>query len=462
MTYRYVETGILSDIANAVRARNGETKAYKPHELGAAVLALGGTISAAGATYPPHELPKGLVRDSVFKEVARALRFHSLGARRYRPCDMAAAIAGLEFEQGLKVRALLHDSGVLELNYHDVRKTDLASDVCAVYVVKPSGYADAASVPWSADALQIREVRVHDSMMAAGVADVSYWFCGCANLVAVYGFQYLFRARAADGLFEGCTKLDSVFAEPVWWDFVTYKALSATEGLPFEGCIKLVGNDGKLVSGTASCSALTTESGGVLVSEERDTRRFFQANLYAGGTLTLTPHPPSTQYELLACGRLCSGVAYASAKAMPWHGFEERLRSVQFKRGMSFYSLCWDWWFAGCNAIQGFRGLELAGTPVSARFAFADCDGLSSLVLTGLDASALCDTTGMFRGCSNLRRIAVDADWALGGACVGTDVFEGCMMLVGGNGTAYSPDATGVEMMTIDTAGQTGYLSASQ
>lgn len=464
MTYRLVDTSVMDDIANAVRERNGQARLYKPGELPNAVLALDGNSPGGGAVHQYGKMPQGLVNDTVFKGVANALRLHSLSKRKFKPRDMGAAIRALDFDATEKARALLHDDGTLELNVYAGLHTDLDADVAEVYDVP----ADGGRPSWLEAADAIRAVDFRPSIQTAHPADMGGWFEGCARLEQVRGFDYVAGSlTGVDGMFAGCTQLDTIQA-----DYAV--ARRERVGQPFGGCLKLAGNDVALVGMDASGEVLHTENGGAVVLKSADERRFINANLYAGGTLTFTLSEPTAQYSCISTGRLCAGIAYESPEAMPYHLLRDRVKSVQFKHGICGYAnLCLDWWFAGCDQIRGFTGWEnlyhsayvadLGATVThrakSMRHAFDGC-GLTSIELTGLDPAGLTDVEGCFAGCSNLRTIRVDAGWELPGGCVGDGVFLGCTSLAGGNGTAWSEGSVGASMMTVDRDGRPGYLTA--
>ena len=64
---------------------------------------------------------------------------------------------------------------------------------------------------------------------------------------------------------------------------------------------------------------------------------------------------------------------------------------------------------------------------------------------------------GMFFGCSRLKTVAVGSKWRA--VKPGSEMFDGCKALVGGNGTKYSPKKTGAKMAVVDKPGQKGYLT---
>ena len=93
---------------------------------------------------------------------------------------------------------------------------------------------------------------------------------------------------------------------------------------------------------------------------------------------------------------------------------------------------------------------------------FAGCSKLSSVDLGTLDMSRGTNFNGMFSGCSSLTTIKVGQEtWNVNGA-TGDGMFTGCTKLVGGNGTPYSADHTGIDYARVDGgAANPGYFTAS-
>lgn len=106
-----IETSILTDIANAIRYKAGVATLYKPREMAAAVSALDGTDAGNYQAQPYMALESGVLPESVFEDIADAIRGQNGLSTLYQPGDMAAAILALEWDVGYKVRALLLDDG---------------------------------------------------------------------------------------------------------------------------------------------------------------------------------------------------------------------------------------------------------------------------------------------------------------------------------------------------------------
>ena len=69
-----VSTRILTDIANAIRYQAGVATTYKPREMAAAVAALDGTDAGDYQAQPYMTLESGVLPESVFSDIAGAIR----------------------------------------------------------------------------------------------------------------------------------------------------------------------------------------------------------------------------------------------------------------------------------------------------------------------------------------------------------------------------------------------------
>ena len=117
-----IGTRVLTDIANAIRAQNGTAELYRPSQMAAAVAALDGTLEGEPGVEGCKELEAGVVSSKVFDAIGAAIRAQNGTDAKYLPGEMAAAILALEWDSGLKPRALLLEDGTLEFNYLERRK----------------------------------------------------------------------------------------------------------------------------------------------------------------------------------------------------------------------------------------------------------------------------------------------------------------------------------------------------
>lgn len=451
-----VSTRILTDIANAIRQRNGTARVYRSSEMAAAVSALDGTSAGAPAVRGYMELEGGLVSDKALAAIGDAIRAHNGSDERYAPGDMAAAILALLFDRELKVRTLLLDGGVLEFNYLAGRRSASGGQVVAAFDVD-AGYASADARPWKGVRGEVTAVVLDASLAAAGVESCAYWFAGFSRLMAVTGFENLGGVRDVTQAFSSCGELRSVYVTGF-----DASAVTASESALY-GCAKLVGGaDGATAPSGAGASVLHVGAGGVLTDPTADSRTWLEAALFDDGELRIgVAAPDAADREVVAAGTVCANARYAAVKATPWASAAKRVARVAFEgdvSGLSCVNL--NYWFYGCTALESVSGMgNLRGVARMAH-AFNSCTALAELDLRGMGAGALEDLAYAFGGCAALERILVDADWELPEGCSGASAFYGCKALCGGNGTAYDAKATGFGMMRVDREGQPGYLTA--
>ena len=142
--------------------------------------------------------------------------------------------------------------------------------------------------------------------------------------------------------------------------------------------------------------------------------------------------------------------------------------------------------FSGCS---GLTSLDLSPLDTSSATdmggMFANCTGLASLDLSPLDTSNVTNMTGMFfhchqlsffdlssfntvnvtgmtdmfKDCWNLQTIYVGRGWSTKRVVESHDMFYGCGLLVGGDGTAYTEDHTDVLYARVDSSKTPGYLT---
>lgn len=85
---------------------------------------------------------------------------------------------------------------------------------------------------------------------------------------------------------------------------------------------------------------------------------------------------------------------------------------------------------------------------------------LTKLDLSTFDTSSVTDMTSMFGNCVSLTTILVGDKWTTTSVKEGDNyMFGECEKLVGGAGTTYSEDHTGLEYARIDAEGTPGYLT---
>lgn len=450
-----VSTRILTDIANAIRHQAGVATLYKPGQMAAAVSALDGTNAGNYQAQGYMQLDSGILSESVFSDIADAIRGQNGLSTQYQPGDMAQAILDLTWDVGLKPRALLLSDGTLELNYLDRRRSTLGGTIVQGYEAY-GGYASASARPWESVKLQVKRVVIDSSWANAGVTNVNYFFNAFENMVEVTGFENMSGITSANQMFGSCPMLETIYA-------TSFSSSGLSGSLMFNGCNRLVGGaDGFVPSSTSGASVCKIGTGGVLTDPNNDTRTWFYAHFYDDGEVVLTAtSAPDVTRTLLASGRICAIGKYQALGFTPWDSSNRRyLTSATFAADMASFSyLNLIYLFYSCTNLASITGLGNLSGVRAMRYTFSSC-AVTTLDFRGFDPSTLTDLFYCFSGCSSLTTIYADSTWTLPSSGIsGSQCFYSCNSLVGGNGTAWSSSNTGYTYMRIDAAGSPGYLT---
>lgn len=451
-----IDTSILTDIANAIRYKAGVATLYKPREMAAAVAALDGSDAGGYVPQPYMQLESGVLSESVFSDIADAIRGQNGLSTTYAPGDMAQAILDLVWDVGVKCRAMLLTDGTLEFNYRDGRSSDHGT-IARCWEVDVAGYGSDSARPWHEVRAQVRRVVFDADFSDAGMTNLAYWCTGMSSMTEVLGFEECSGATSVQQMFTSCGALETIWAT----SFDNSKISSYTS--VFYGCNRLVGGTGWVPSSTAGKAAVSLGSSGALTNPANDQRTWVWGYLYDDGALEVSASSVAdASREVLYGGRVCCNAHYTAISAMPWYDGRASLTSCVFKADLASVTMSsLDYWFYGETALASVTGWANVRGLVSARYLFNGCTGVTTLDLRGLDPSALKDYFYMFAGCSSLVTIYVDSTWALASGASGMGTFYNCRAIVGGNGTTYSASAYGYARAVIDRAGQVGYLTAS-
>ncbi|NHM15796.1 leucine-rich repeat protein [Eggerthellaceae bacterium zg-887] len=462
MSVGTIETSILTDIANAIRYQAGVATTYKPRQMAAAVAALDGTDAGGYVPQQYKQLQSGVLSESVFSDIADAIRGQNGSQAQYQPGDMAQAILDLTWDVGYKVRALLLTDGTLEFNYYDRRRTVYGGTISQVFEVDTNGYSSASVRSWDSIKLQVRKVYFDSSIAGVGITNCSYWFNAFANCTEVIGFENLSGMTSAAQMFGSCGSLETIWA-------TSFSNTGLSGSLMFNGCYRLVGGvDGFVPTNTSAASVCKLGAGGVLTDPNADTRTWFWAHFYddGGAVLTASSTPDLTR-TLLASNKICAIGKYTGLGFTPWTGVtgpthRQYLTSVTFAADMSTFSyLNLIYLFYSCTNLASINGLGNLTGVRSMRYTFSSC-AVTTLDFRGFDPSTLTDLFYCFSGCSSLTTIYADSTWALPSSGIsGSQCFYQCSSLVGGNGTAWSSSNVGYTYMRIDKTGQAGYLTTA-
>ena len=272
-----VSTRILTDIANAIRYQAGVATLYKPREMAAAVAALDGTDAGGYQAQPYMTLESGVLPESVFTDIADAIRGQNGLSTLYQPGDMAAAILALGWDVGYKIRGLLLDDGTFEINYYERRTSVTGGRIVQVFEIDPAGYSSASARSYDSIKLLVKKVYIDPTIAGLGLTNCNYWFNAFSNCTEVRGFENLSGMTSATQMFSSCTSLETIYA-------TSFSNSGLSGSLMFTGCTRLVGGmDGFVPSQTSGASVCKLGAGGVLTDPNNDARTWFWAHYYADG-----------------------------------------------------------------------------------------------------------------------------------------------------------------------------------
>ncbi len=456
MTVGTIQTSILTDIANAIRLQAGVATTYKPREMAAVIAALDGTNAGSYQAQQYKQLQSGVLSDSVFQDIADAIRIQNGLSTQYQPSDMAQAILDLTWDVGLKPSALLLSDGTMELNYLDRRRSTLGGMILRGF--EPyGGYSSATERPWESVKQEVKRVVIDSSFANASITNADYFFHAFENMMELVGFENMDGITSANQMFTSCIMLETIYA-------TSFDNSGLSGSLMFNTCNRLVGGaDGFVPSYTSGASVCKIGTGGVLTEPNADQRTWFYAHFYADGEAVLTATAdPEVNRELLASGRICAIGKYKALGFTPWD-FNNRsfLTRATFASDMATYSyLNLNYLFHTCNDLATITGLGNLSGVRSMRYTMSYC-AVTSLDFRGFDPSTLTDLFYCFAGCTSLTTIYVDSTWTLPPSDIsGAECFYGCRALIGGNGTAWSSSNRDYAYMRIDSSGQPGYLTA--
>lgn len=452
-----ISKGVLTGIANAIRAQNGSAETYLPSEMASAVAALDGT-SAGSPLQKEAEAGTGILPASVFSGIAGEIRVQNGSSETYKPGEMAAAILSLSWEAEPKMRALLLSDGTLEFNCRaGVSSDSVGAEIVSSWEVPAAGFAAAGARGWHAVRQQVKRAVFDADFSGGGLASAAWLFDGCSALIEVWGFEELAGVPDFTRTFAGCSSLESVYCA-AGADFS-----AATGAAVLYGCPRLVGGSGFVPENSDGTEVLCHGTEGVLTDPAADARAWFSCFLYADGELVLTATTvPETGRTVLSSGRMCAQARYRALGCRPWGTFEDDVTAATIAADMAaFPCVNMDYWFYGHSSLASVAGLSHLGGTREMRYAFSSCTSLASIDLSGFDESALEDVFYCFSGCSSLATVLADASWELPEGCAGAGAFYGCTSLVGGAGTVYDASRISAEYLRID-GGETapGYLTA--
>ena len=376
-----------------------------------------------------------------------------MGAMRSRAVRVTAVVLSVVMAMLLlpcfPVTILAQEDGTaLEAQAGDIASGEgwrLTSDGQLVITGVVPGWTSLDAVPWAPYRGQIRSAVASEG---ASASTCQYMFCGCSSLRSV-DLSLLDVSRVTDMsyMFYDCSSLVSLDLSS--WDTSSAKDMSSM----FSYCQALTSLDfsGWETSSVTSmswmfsrCQALTSlDLSGFDTSSVLYMNSMFDCcfNLAKLDLSCLDTSSVTSMYRLFfGCKDLASldltGIDTSSVVTM----------------GCMFY---------GCSSLTSIDLSNLDTSSVgSMESMFYECSSLASLDLSNFDTSSVTDMRYMFCNCARLKTITVSDLWSnewAAGDCM--SMFLGCTSLVGGRGTAYSPDHVDGEYARVDAEGVPGYLT---
>ena len=110
--------------------------------------------------------------------------------------------------------------------------------------------------------------------------------------------------------------------------------------------------------------------------------------------------------------------------------------------------------------VTSFDLSSLSGKGGGLSAVFNECSSLVTLDLSSWSIPKAMKMDDMFKNCSSLKTIYACEDWPFGELKGFSPTFDGCISLVGGNGTTYSEQHADANFACIDRDGTPGYFTA--
>lgn len=293
--------------------------------------------------------------------------------------------------------------------------------------------------PWFAEPSSIRTVVFDDSFADARPTTTESWFFYCQNLEEIQGINNLNTSSVTNmyQMFRACSRLTSL-------DVSHFDTSNVTDmSSMFLDCSALANLDvshfdtGKVTnmgSMFSSCSSL----------QSLDVSNFSTSNV------------TSMRYMFDHCTDLTSlDVSnFDTGNVTDMGGMFYGCRSLTSLEVSNFNTgnvTAMHQLFSECSALTNLDVSNFNTTKVKDMSnMFSRCSGLTSLDLSSFSTPRLEDMDGMFTECSALTTIYVTNNWDSSKVVNSHETFFGCTSLVGGAGTAYSPQHIDAAYAHID------------
>ena len=135
------------------------------------------------------------------------------------------------------------------------------------------------------------------------------------------------------------------------------------------------------------------------------------------------------------------------------------VKSISFNNFTTLKATDMKYMFYDCSALTTLNLTSFNTSNVTdMSYMFAGCTGLQIVNLTTFATSNVTNMASMFYNCSSLTTLNISLpNWSTVSVTESTNMFTGCAVIVGGNGTVYDNTHTDDEYGRIDTEETPGY-----
>lgn len=327
---------------------------------------------------------------------------------------------------------LNHDNSQLTF-YYDTYKEQRGG-----LSIGPFGYED---IRWNGYAADIRTVIFDDSFAYyTSLESTAHWFRDCKQLREIIGIIHLRTSNVKDmsNMFAGCiclkelnvSNFNTINVKNMAFMFYRCSALKKIEVHNFETV-----NVTNMESMFDGCSALNT-----LDVSGFDTRKVKNLAYMFNGCSDLV------MIDMCDSDHLKVAIFCVTIDDDGFHTDSAYNMSGMFRNCKSLKQI----------DISNFNTSEV----MYMNNMFEGCSSIESLDLSMFATDGCVDMNQMFSGCSKLKTIYVSPSWKTSVRDDGrVGMFNDCVSLVGGNGTAYRYSANDLMFAQIDKTDQLGYFT---
>jgi surface protein len=285
-------------------------------------------------------------------------------------------------------------------------------------------------------------------------------------------------------MFYYCTSLQTIYVGSGW----STAAVTDPDDM-FSGCTSLVGGQGTAydsnhvddayahIDGGSSNPGYFTDADAVVAytcyTPDNTTLTFYYDNQRRnrqGTTYDLNTGGTDTGWETAGTSpnvtRVVFDPSFADARPTTTYSWFYSMNNLQSITGMKEYlntSEVTDMkrMFSSCASLQMLDLTSFNTAKVTDMSEmFSNCNEMTALDLSSFDTHNVTTMHAMFFRCAGLKTIYVGDGWSPQGA---SQMFEGCISLVGGEGTTYDSSHTGYDYAHVDGGTDNpGYLSVKK